>query len=97
MGVDPMNTKPNRLLPLLAALLALGGCATQTAYHSYTGEEPEKNAKDDEYVYYQVTGSHIIKRVKKADVLAGRVPKDSTLVIMTPEEFAQLIRPGRRG
>lgn len=92
-----MNTKPNRLLPLLAAALALGGCAAQTTYYSYTGEEPEKNAKDDEYVYYQVTGSHIIKRVKKADVLSGRVPKDSTLVIMTPEEFAQLIRPGRRG
>lgn len=93
-----MKTKLTGTL-LLAALLAalLGGCKTTQTYYSYTGEEElTEKARDDEYVYFQVTGSHIIKRVKKADVLAGRVPKDSTLVIMTPEEFAQLIRPGRR-
>jgi hypothetical protein len=88
-----------RLTPLALIALAaacLSGCATkQQAYYSYTGEEAEANS-DDEYVYFQVTGSHIIKRVKKSDVLAGRVPKDSTLVIMTPDEFAKMIRPGRR-
>jgi hypothetical protein len=92
-----MTTK-QRIFPAMLAFAAglMAGCATkQQAYYSYTGEEVAEN-KDDEYVYFQVTGSHIIKRVKKADVLAGRVPKDSTLVIMTPEEFAQMIRPGRR-
>jgi len=82
-------------LALLAAAL-LAGCTTSQTHFSYTGEESDAKLKDDEWVYYRVTGSHIIKRVKKSDVLAGRVPKDSTLVIMTPEEFAQMIRPGRR-
>ena len=93
-----MTTKPKN--PIWLALLTvalLAGCTTSQTHFSYTGEDTEKKAQDEEWVYYRVTGSHIIKRVKKADVLSGRVPKDSTLVIMTPEEFAQLIRPGRRG
>lgn len=90
------NKQQNRAwLALLAAAL-LAGCTTSPAAYSYTGEDSETLAKDDEWVYYRVTGSHIIKRVKKSDLLAGRVPKDPTLVIMTPEEFAQMIRPGRR-
>lgn len=84
------------LFPALFLAGLLGGCKTTQTYYSYTGEEMSEKARNDEYVYFQVTGSHIIKRVKKSDVLAGRVPKDSTLVIMTPEQFSQLIRPGRR-
>jgi hypothetical protein len=83
-------------LALLAAAL-LAGCTTSQTEYSYTGDDSETLSKDDEWVYYRVTGSHIIKRVKKSDVLAGRVPKDPTLIILTPEEFGQLIRPGRRG
>ena len=90
-----IKQQPPILLSLLIAAL-LAGCATTRTDFSYTGEEPDVKSSDDEWVYYRVTGSHIIKRVKKSDLLAGRVPKDPTLVIMTPEEFAQVIRPGRR-
>ncbi len=80
-----MKNRTVLLFTLLAAIV-LSGCAT-------TPKPEAKKAADDEYVYLPpATGSHVQRKVLKADLLAGRVPNDDQSV--DKDQFARGINPG---
>ena len=73
-------------LLVLAGVGAFTGCST-----------PAKTAEsraEDEYVYVTVTGSNIPKKIKKSDILAGKVPKDVQSQLVDKDEFQKSLRPG---
>lgn len=74
-------------LLLTSLLLSSTGCTT-------TDKTAAQKAEEDEYVTVTVTGSNIPKRVKKSDIVAGKVAKDEQMQIMDPEAFAKNMRPG---
>jgi hypothetical protein len=53
------------------------------------------NKTEDEYVYVKVTGSNIPKKVKKSDIAAGTVPKDTDMQLMNPESLQRSLHPGK--
>lgn len=90
-----------RLLPLLSlpVLFVLAGCVTETKPVAATATATATTAAatatktgDDEYVTLPPKlGSHITRRVKKADLLAGKVP-DATIDDVKQFDKDQFIR-----
>ena len=82
--------KPSALLLLVLAAIALAGCTTPP-------KTAEQKAKDDEYVYLPpATGSNVPRRVKKADLLAGKVPDAGDAQTMDKDSFARSVAPSRK-
>lgn len=88
-----------RLLPLLSLLVlfVLAGCVTETkpvaaATTTAAATATATKTGDDEYVTLPPKlGSHITRRVKKADLLAGKVP-DATIDDVKQFDKDQFIR-----
>ncbi len=82
-----MKLRTSLIALLLLSVFAFDGCATQTKTASKDG--------DDEYVTLPPkTGSHLPRRVKKSDLLAGKVTDADAAQEVNKEQFAQGIRPG---
>ena len=82
--------KPSALLLLLLAAIAITGCTTPP-------KTAEQKTKDDEYVYLPpATGSNVPRRVKKADLLAGKVPNAGDAQTVDKDSFARSISPGTK-
>lgn len=76
------------------ALLCLAGCASKPKQAKAEGEQA---AAEEEYVYVpSPTGSNLPKKVKKSDVLAGKVTKDGKVTTVDKDEFSRNLRPGRQ-
>lgn len=85
-----------RLLTLFSALslVLLAGCATKSATASADGGKKEEK---EEYVTLPpATGSNLPRRVKKSDLLAGKVPDAGSAQQVDKDEFARSLRPGRQ-
>jgi starvation-inducible outer membrane lipoprotein len=75
-----------------AIVYVLAGCATKPKE-----AKAEDSEQQDEYVYVQSpTGSNLPKKVKKTDVVAGKVTKDGQTQTVDKDEFARNLRPGRQ-
>ncbi len=76
------------------ALLLLAGCSTKT---KEAKSEAEQAAAEEEYVYIpSSTGSNLPKKVKKSDIIAGKVTKDGKVTTVDKDEFSRNLRPGRQ-
>ena len=74
------------------ALLCLTGCATKPKE-----AKAEQAAAEEEYVYVpSSTGSNLPKKVKKSDIIAGKVTKDGKVTTVDKDEFSRNLRPGRQ-
>lgn len=83
-----MKSFPRFMLPFLAAALlaAFAGCQSNP-------KTADAKAAEDEYVYVMVTGSNIPKKIKKSDIVAGKVDPEVQMQLMTKEEFAKSTQP----
>lgn len=80
------------LLATLAALLT--GCTTKTKEAKAEGEQA---AVEEEYVYVpSATGSNLPKKIRKSDIVSGKVTKDGQVVTVDKDEFSRNLRPGRQ-
>ncbi|MES1168237.1 MAG: hypothetical protein ABUL61_03605 [Oleiharenicola lentus] len=85
MKNNPRPFSPWLLLPLL---LAGAGCASTPA--------ADQAAKDDEYIYVQVTGSNIPKRIKRSALATDDLPKDGDMQVIDKEQFMKSMGPGKK-
>ncbi len=82
-------------LTLCSALLAialLDGCMTKP-------KSDAQKASEDEYVTLPPkVGSNLPRRVKKADILAGKIPDadTSSVVDVDKDQFVRSVRPGAK-
>ncbi|MBI2516591.1 MAG: hypothetical protein HYV95_06705 [Opitutae bacterium] len=84
-----------RLITLFSVLFLalLAGCATKSTTASVDGGKKEEK---EEYVTLPpATGSNLPRRVKKSDLLAGKVPDAGNAQQVDKDEFARSLRPGR--
>ena len=82
-----------RLLLSLSFAAVLTGCATKTK----EAKAEQSGQQEEEYVYVpSSTGSNLPKKVKKSDVVAGKVSKDGQTQTVDKDEFARNLRPGRQ-
>lgn len=83
-----------RLLLFATLVLLITGCASKTKEAKAEGEQA---VAEDEYVYVpSSTGSNLPKKVKKSDVVSGKVTKDGKVVTVDKDEFSRNLRPGRQ-
>lgn len=84
----------------LVAGLFFTGCTTPPKTASDKAAS-DKKAADEEYVYLPPkTGSNLQRKVKKSDLLAGKIPDADTSAVseVSPEEFKRSIgHPVRQG
>jgi len=83
------------LRPALVSILILGlfGCASKTK----EAQAEQSGQQEDEYVYVpSATGSNLPKKVRKSDVVAGKVAKDGQTQTVDKDEFSRNLRPGRQ-
>jgi hypothetical protein len=84
--IDRMTSRFSLTALLFLTVIGLVGCATE-----------QKTAKEDEYVTLPPkTGSHLPRRVKKSDLLAGKVPDADAAQEVDKDQFKQSIRPGMK-
>jgi len=91
---NPKPMKTPRLLLLAILAFVITGCATKTKEAKAEGEQA---AAEDEYVYVpSATGSNLPKKVKKSDIVSGKITKDGKVVTVDKDEFSRNLRPGRQ-
>lgn len=84
--------KHNRYALAALALICLTGCTTKPKE-----AKAEEAAAEEEYVYVpSSTGSNLPKKVKKSDIVTGKVTKDGKVVTVDKDEFSRNLRPGRQ-
>ena len=81
-------------IPIACLSFFFAGCATKTKEAKAEGEQA---AAEDEYVYVpSSTGSSLPKKVKKSDIVTGKVTKDGKVVTVDKDDFSRNLRPGRQ-
>ena len=81
-------------IPIACLSFLFAGCATKTKEAKAEGEQA---AAEDEYVYVpSSTGSNLPKKVKKSDIVTGKVTKDGKVVTVDKDDFSRNLRPGRQ-